>query len=437
MKSYVTSLVALALLLTPFAVTGLASAAETGRTQVVVETGSTDRFGGGDWVQVKSGDAAVAVLYGTTAQPNRIVVFAEYKRFLGGADIYDERGNVLGTRGIPVFTVVGQSLDWLVEFTDANADGLLNLRSRNETTEDRPVKAVGFRHLAWTLDGPTVENATATTYVNFTVSAQNVPYDMVWEGIRRPGTVSDGVVDRIAFTFHLEVDVYEITADVPWFRVSVSDGPTREISRVERLENRTLSGSAVAMGAKYDHVIEGWDFADVANKLALESGLFYGNYIPERVVDFVHRAFYHGEARDDGGFHRNETVTAEERPTPITRDYVYFDDNWERVGRFLWVSDVTVDGVSQRLFFQVQGGGRESWTHGGSVFVGFHLRGAFIYPGGRSIVHDPKLEAVAVTYGIGTVANLTPLTALALQLVIVGVAIAPALWLRAKGRARR
>jgi len=439
MKGMLSSLVALALLLTPLAVTGLASAAETGRTQVIVETGTTDRFGGGDYVWVKSGDAVVAVLYGTTANPNRVVVFAEFKRFLGGADIVDERGNPLGTRGVPVFSVVGQSLDGLAEFVDTNGDGLLNFRSLDNTSEDTPVKLIGFRNLAWTLDSPTIETANETTYVNFTVSARNVPYDRVWPvgAFPRSGIPADGVLDRVAFRFELRVDVREITADVPWFRVTVSDGPARDITRVERLENRTLTGPVVAMGAKYDHAIDGWDFADRTNKLALQSGLLYGNYIPERVVDFVRRAYYHDEARDDGGFRRNETVTTEERPTLLTRDYVYFNDNWVRVGRFVWVSDVLVDGVSQRMFFQVQGGGREIWRHGGAVFVGFHLRAAYIYPIGQSVFHDPGLDATAANYAIGTIANLTPVTLLVLQLVIVGVAIGPALWLRARGRARR
>ena len=439
MKGMVVSFAIFALLLAPIAATGLASAAGQDRTDVVVDQGSTDRFGGGEWVSVRSGDARVAVLYGTPAHPNRIVVFAEYKRYLGGAEIYDEQGNYLGRRGIPVFTVFGQSLDGLVEFQDTNGDGLLNFRTLNATdVSDTPVKLIGLRHLGWTLSGLTQTNVTGTTYVNFTVSAESVPYDLVWSSaFPRRGIPTDGSVGRIGFTFHLTVNVHEITAEVPWFRVTVSSSATHEITAVERLANHTLSGSAVAMGAKYDHAVDGWDFADAANKLALENGLLYGNYIPERVVDFIHKAFYHSTVSDQDRFHRGENVPTEDRPTLITRDHVYLADSWERVGRYVWVSDVIVDGMTQPLVFQVQGGRPDTWTHGGAVFVGFHLRAAFIYPAGQSIVHDPAIDAVVASYSIGTVANLTPLTVLALQLLIAGVAIGPALWLRAKGRTPR
>lgn len=440
MKGYVTSLVALALLLVPVAATGLASAAGGDRTQVIVEQGSTDRFGGGDWVRVSAGDATVAVLYGTTTNPNKIYVFAEYKRFLGGADIYDDQGNYLGTRGIPVYTVFGQSLDRLIEFQD-DGDGLLNLHVLervNGTTHDTPVKTLGFGTLAWTLSDLTNVNVSGTTYVNFTVSADDVPYEFVWGPgfLPRHATESDGNVTRLAFTFHLKVDVREITAEVPWWRVTVSEGVPRDITHVERLENRTLTGSAVAMGAKYDHLIDGWDFADRANKLALETTLIFGNYIPDRVVDFIHMAFFHGEIRNED-LRTNATVTRAERPTLITRDYIYVDDEWERIGRFVWVSDVVVDGIPARMYFQIQGGASGVWTHGGSVFAGFYLHGAFIYPAGGTIFHDPGLDATATSFAIGTVANLTPVTALAIQLAIAGLAVGPAIWLRARGRAKR
>ncbi len=437
MRGYVSCLVALALLLVPFAATGLASAAGSDRTQVIVEQGSTDRFGGGDWVRVRSGDAAVAVLYGTPAQQNRIVVFAEYKRFLGGADVYDEQGNYLGTRGVPVYTVFGQSLEGLIEFRDENGDGLLNFRTLDFHANDTPVKALVFRHLAWTLSDLTKESASGRTYVNFTLSADNVPYYAVWVpgGLRR-GTPADGDVQRIAFRFHLRVDVHEITAEVPWYRVTVSDGVSREITKVERLENKTLTGSAVAMGAKYDHLIQGWDFADPSNKLALETAILYGNFVPDRVVDFIHQAFFHGQLGNED-LRADETVTMADRPTLITRDYIHVDDTWERVGRLVWTSDVVVDGQTMAMFFQVQGGSRDIWVHGGAVFLGFHVRAAFIYPAGQTIFHDPGFDAVAASFPIGTVANLTPATVLALQLAIAGIAVGPALWLRAKGKAKR
>src|SRR2546428_8407334 len=90
---------------------GTPGAASPGRdlTPVIIGPVVTDRLGGGDLVAVKAGDAVFGVVYGTSGHRNDIVIFAEYKRFLGGADIYDGRGDYLATRGIPVYTVLARS----------------------------------------------------------------------------------------------------------------------------------------------------------------------------------------------------------------------------------------------------------------------------------------------------------------------------------------
>ena len=289
MKGMMAVVAVLAMLGASVALAGLASAGQPRSLVPVVETGSTDRLGGGDWISVRAGDARVGVVYGTVGHPNKLYVFAEYKRFLGGADIYDSRGNYLQTRGIPVYVVFGQSFDHLIEFQDTNNDSLFNLYryGRNDTTAgDQPVKATGLVR-AWTATVPSVEPAGNTTYVNFTVGTPDLPYDLVWDGatsLPRRGTPADGALDRLNFTFHLKVDVREVSGEVPWFRVSVSDGTARTISDVLYEGTRNYSGSAVAMGAKYDHLIEGWDFAAPTNLLALETRAFLGRAVHSRRV---------------------------------------------------------------------------------------------------------------------------------------------------------
>ena len=71
--------------------------------------------------------------------------------------------------------------------------------------------------------------------------------------------------------------------------------------------------------------------------------------------------------------------------------------------------------------------------HGGGMFVGFWLRGAFVYPAGQVIVHDPVMSTEALL-DLPSGVNLTPLTILAAQLAVVGIAVGPALYLRAKAR---
>ena len=434
MKGMIATFLVLAMLGAPLAFAGLASAAERDLTPVV-EQGVTDRLGGGSWITVRAGDARVGVVYGTVESPNKVYVFAEYKRLLGGVDIYDAQGNYLATRSLPVYTIFGQSLDAMIEFEDRDGNGLLNFLSvdRNET-HDLLVKATRL-NTTWSATEPTVEVAGDTTWVNFTVSTEDLGYGAVWDSVlreRRPGGPGDGAVDRIAFTFHLKVNVREFAGEVPWWKVTIEES-RHNVTAVERLENRSFSGRAVAMGAEYDHLIEGWDFAAPRNLLALETRLFVGHFVPDYVGRFLHLA-YHTEATDGGDYRHREDSTAESMPTPLTRDIVYFDDNWDRIGRFVWVSDVVVDGVTTRMAFQVQGGERFREFHSGALFGGFAIRGAFIYPAGGSIFHDPGMDATSFVWSFPGAVNLTPLTVLAIQVAIAVIAMGAAVLVRARGR---
>jgi hypothetical protein len=438
MRTLVAAMVVAAMLFVPLGLLGTASAAGTSRdlTPVVIGPVSTDRLGGGELVAVKAGDALFGVRYGTTNHTNDVVIFAEYKRFLGGAEIVDAQGSYLATRGIPVYTVFAQSLNRFIEFQQRNASDGFDLMSVDHVlpfplTQNVPVKALSL-NTAWSLSNLTNETVTGVTYVNFTVSATNLRYTRILNNTN----LGDGMLNRVAFTFHLMVSTHDKTARIPWYRVTVSGGDRREISHVEFLGYRNITGPAIGLGAKYDHLIEGWDFASMQDKLALETHLIIGNYIPDRTADFVHLAYGRDRA-DDGNRSLGDAATLNEtaptRPHLYTRDRVYFDDDFTRIGRFEWASGVTVDGRAATMTFNVQGGGRIALTHGGAYFVGFWLRGAFVYPAGAVIEHDPVLSTEAFL-DLPSGVNLTPLTILAVQLAVVGIAMGPAVYLRAKAR---
>jgi hypothetical protein len=207
------------------------------------------------------------------------------------------------------------------------------------------------------------------------------------------------------------------------------------ISHVEFLGLREVHGRAVAMGAKYDHAIDGWDFASPANLLALETHFVFGNAYSSQIARFVHLAFDDHAENETRERHYNDT-TVDAEPRLYTRDRIYFADNWERVSRFEWVSDVTVDGRTAEMSFQVQGGSRFYLKQGLAEFIGLRLRGAFIYPNGASIFHDPAMYAESLVVSLPSVVNLTPLTVLAVQAGLVAIALGPALYLRAKARRR-
>src|SRR6266511_928711 len=404
MRMMMAALVVAALLAIPLGLVGSASA-DTRRdlTPIAIGPVTTDRFGGGDLVAVKAGDTVFGVRYGTSDHSNNVVIFAEYKRFLGGAEIVDDQGNYLATRGIPVYTVLAQSLDRFIEFRTVNATDGYDLTSVDPfhvpLTENVPVKARTLT-AAWQLSALTNETLDGVTYVNFTVGARDT------------------------------------TAEVPWYRVTVDDGNRYDITDVDFLGYKNVTGPAIGMGAKYDHLIEGWDFAYPDSQLALETHLLFGNYIPERTAQFIHEAFLRDHA-DDGNRTLGDASTLNEtaptRPHLYTRDRVYFDDDYTRIGRFEWATNVTVDGQPSTMTFNVQGGGGLQLGHGGAYFLGFWLRAAFVYPQGRVIEHDPVLATEAIL-DLPVGVNLTPLTILAAQTAVVALAMGPALYLRAKAR---
>src|SRR5438046_9519117 len=101
MRTLMAAFVVAAMVFVPLGIVGTASAVSPTRNlaPVVIGPVSTDRFGGGDFVGVKAGDALFGVRYGTTAHPNDVVILAEYKRFLGWADIVYDTADDLQTQG--------------------------------------------------------------------------------------------------------------------------------------------------------------------------------------------------------------------------------------------------------------------------------------------------------------------------------------------------
>lgn len=453
MRGIAVTLIALALLGVPLAIastaaasTSLSGAATPSSTPTAVVNEPTARLGGGAWTGVSAGGDNFGVLYGTTANPNRIVIFAEYTRYLGGATVVNQQGQQIAVRGIPVRTVMAQSLDRFIEFRKVTSNDTFNLFSTNGTastiTYNVPVKALNLRTGAWTESNFTDELVGATYFVNFTIEAHNLTYTWVNPFIPGASGSGDGMLNLVQFTFHLTIDTVNKTVDVPWYRVTVTDSTPREITNVTYLGTRTVSGSATEMGAKYDHVIDGWDFAtplstNATEKLALETYLIFGNYFPDRTVDFVHQAYAQERAEDGANSTILDNETAGDAPSVphlYTWSQISFSDSFSRVGRFTWTSQVTVDGAPATMLFQVQGGSRIVLTNGESWFFGFMVHGAFIYPAGSSIVHDPAMSVEAFTPNVPSGFSLTPLGILLIQVAVVGVAIIPALYLRSRAR---
>ncbi len=409
--------------------TSAASVSDASATQVSVLTGSTTMLNGGDWVAVKAGDVVYGVVYGTSSNPNNIYLFTDQKRYIGGADVFDENGDFLRSQGVPLDLIFATKLVNVVEFKDMNGDNLFDLRWMHNMSGlgDRPVKAASL-NLPWTMTNLQEQANANVTTVNFTLTATNVPYTWVWPNSTmhpRLGMQSDGSVAEIAFTCHIKFSVENTTiVGVPWYNVTVKNGEPVNST----FEGRRNYTSDVLNGTiKYDQSIQGWDFASNSDRLAVEVGIIAGVHANGAVAEKLRERY------EQMNCEMNGTGVADSRGngplTPIlARDALHLRNEWERIGNISWASNVTVDGQQEQMIFQVQNGGAYSFSNENSAFVGFMVIGAFIYPAGNSIFHDPQFQSTATTLVIGTTSTAFPKATVFIQLVVVilGLALAVA-----------
>lgn len=409
----------------------------------VVEIGTTQRFDGGAWITVRIGDVSVGVIWSTTDTTRAgVSLFVDYVRYFGGAELYDEQGTYLRTVGLPLHTVLMQHFGQMVEFRDVDGDSLFDLRVQNRTTfpSDLPVKELSLNR-AWYLDGEVDQTVTDdAAWVNFTLSTDDVPYRAVFDpAIRgwRPGVESDGVLEKISLTFHLSATAETVTRAVPFYKVTLTSGNEREPTGSEFLGNRTMQGVSLAVDGKYDQLIEGWDFSPFDDaKLAMGTFFSFGNFINRPVVHWLQHQFG-GACLRDGTYRHCESDEGPSQPVKIARDTLTVAEDWHRAGRMYWVSDVEVDGQPDTMTFEIYHAAPVTINRGDRLYSGFRAYGAFVYPQGQTIYHDPGLGATSLLTMITEATNLAPSVLVALQLAVVAVALVPALLLRRRANKGR
>jgi len=433
----------------------------------------------GDFVAVKfGGDSWFAVVYGTNETPNFIHMRSFQLRYLGGATITNERGRTVNdNQPIPIAHIAGQALPALVEFKDEGYDrpffgagnGLFDFRPIagkrgtglfNLNWAEPVQKAVDLR-TAWTLDfdrenDVVIDHANQTAELTFALSAYDLPYVHV-----RDDTPTGEVLDEVTITFHLTVRAVQRTVDMPWYKVEVGNN---EVRHSKRMDNRTLNGTAIESGMKYDHYINGWDYQVRNNnsRLMLTTYNVFATFIPGGVAKWMKSQFLdnhmpdatgvaeyetdyeidqdtgntstYGARGDDAG--RNDSGTNDSRPDDqgrvryradrqltnriqrVATNRLDFNDNWGRVARFQWVSDVesTVNGTTttnESLTYQVHAmqqlqpfmychdPDRLQEIRDRDVVRGIVILGGYIYPAGDTIFHDPLFEVGTVLADLG------------------------------------
>ncbi|MEE9115514.1 MAG: hypothetical protein V3U09_01295 [Thermoplasmata archaeon] len=416
------------------AFSGVALAQNDDEFQILVNRGKSERLGGGDWITVRVGDTLFGVVYGSGDNLGPITMFGEYKRYLGGADIHDESGNFLRTVPIPVSSVFSQNLLRIVEFEDMDNDGLFDLRDTNldPVLGDKPMKLLTLSQ-SWELSDYNFLKHADSVSVDFTLGVSHVPYTWVRSGdlgIRINGSESLERVEEVAITFHIDVSFKDAEInDVPWFRVTVTGFPERRVVDAELVGYRDFEGTSIDMNFKYDHLIRGWDFAGPENRLAMDTRLVIGNLVDAPVAKLIHHEMRLKAVEENGTSGSTEIRERDEPPEApilIERNRMQFYDDWYKMGRLTWVSTVEVDGETKDMAFEVYGKGPAKWFRGIKAFNGFFVAGAFVYPQGQTIFHDPLFSDSVYVISFPELTNVLPAGVMIAQLVIGGVGIAVA-----------
>jgi hypothetical protein len=421
-------------------------------------------LGGGDYVLIRFGDdAAFGVLYGTKNNTNTIIIVAIHTRYIGIADVYDETGAKIGKVPIKVWTIFGQRMEDLFEFNDTNGDGVCNYRKSGDGLryDDYPLHEPIYKRVsmytAWERSKIITNTTSKGKTWKFSLTATNLSYKAVGNSPSINDSVKNDKHEKLEFTFHLSAEIIQINnISVPTYRVTVKkEGMKYVIVNSTRTTNTIKSGKRRLYTVKYDYLIEGWDFDKLnTNKsLLLEWHALLGVYIPKKVVEWLKiqylkkiKGFGQAEIEYKNGIEKIEESDAVSEHKPVKglprklkSRYIKFGDNWQRIGRLTWISNVTVDNVDTHMHAQIQGYKRTILIGAkGNVYAGFAVLGGFSYPGGNSIYHDPTVDG-SVTFFDTKPQPRIPivLTFLSFCVVGVGVSVGAFVYLRASEKKKR
>jgi len=417
------------------------ASAQDDSLQIEVYQGKSDRLILADQIAIRVGNTVFGVEYGSAANPGPITMFAVYERYVGGADVYDEDGDHLRTMPIKISSVYSQTLTRLVEFEDVDDDDLFDLRNTelNPLVGDIPVAVLNLVQ-SWQLTDYNFETDSDSASLDFKLSIEDVPYTWILEmpGIICNGSQSTDRVEEVAITLHIDVSLTDaLIQEVPWFKITVGGFPDRRIIKHELTEYRDFEGNSLQMDFKYDHYISGWDFNDDSNLLAMDTRLHVGTFSDAPSAKLIYqesklRAVE--ENGDIGNYEVGEKDEEPEMPVLIENNRIQFYDDQYRLGMLTWVHEVEVDGVEEDMVFEVYHMAPDQWFDGRVQFKGFSVFGAFIYPQGQTIYHDPQFSDSVYIFSIPEVVNVLPQGVMMAQLAlgVVGIAFAITLSIRKK-----
>ncbi|MDP7043622.1 MAG: hypothetical protein QF807_06370 [Candidatus Thalassarchaeaceae archaeon] len=378
-----------------------------------------------------------AVCWGSEDNPGPVSIAALEVQYLGGVNLEDFPVEGMSVPGVPlpIATVFATSLVHMIEFEDTgvpgdeantSGNGIFDY-TRNGTgltdfdmTSAEDVHAGVSLERDWDMSSDGIEEWSDGSSMgwNFTLLAENVEYDNSdgwWM------TANNDVVELIALTFHLGVEIVPVTDEViPWWTVTLDANPNHDensevladqipfvVEDIGEQQNLTWSGVRVGTDFKYDQTIDGWDFHDANSLLMVESVIARGSFTFGLISDFMDEVnnesagsfdeeMAYDKEDEDGNLLSPEDNRAVNKVsgTSVTwsHDYTKVPDKYHWVDTAEVGSD-SITTQTANVTFQLHES--ESFQESNdAVSVSLYIAiGGAIYPPADYIYHDPGYAA--------------------------------------------
>ena len=404
-----------------------------------------------------------AVCWGSEDNPGPVSIAALEVQYLGGVNLEDFPVEGMSLPGVPlpIATVFATSLVHMIEFEDSGVPGDEENTSGNgvfdytrngtgltdfDMTSAEDVHAAVSLERDWDMSSDGIEEWSDGSSMgwNFTLLAENVEYDNSdgwWM------TANNDVVELIALTFHLGVEIIPVTDEViPWWTVTLDANPNHDensdvladqipfvVEDIGEQQDITWSGVRVGTDFKYDQTIDGWDFHDANSLLMVESVIARGSFTFGLISDFMDDV----NNESEGSFDEQMAYDKEDEDgnllspgdnsavNKVSGTSVTWSHDYTKVpDKYHWVdtAEVGSDSVSTQtanVTFQLH----ESETFQESndaVSVALYIAiGGAIYPPADYIYHDPGYSASVSIIQLGGM--LLSGEVVGLQFVVVGL----------------
>ena len=235
-----------------------------GEDKIVVLTGTSPEFGGGDFVELRYGNYSVGVVYGSGELSNHVIIYSKGRNSMKEIEEKDA-GRIIKKEVLDTETLIYEDISRIIEFRDVNNnsrfDAIIDGNGNYTLTSlDYPLRGVEIERVL--KNGPVVKRPDDNTaYIELTLLLLKPKVNLAWNDVRGiMRRVSGSVIaSSISISLNLTMKVGKERVEMPKYTNSgKEDGIVHE------------DGEYVETSAEYSINISGWNFKYGDSKIFIE-----------------------------------------------------------------------------------------------------------------------------------------------------------------------